>query len=846
MRHTGPAPGCRSHEGSDASRVGAGAVGPWPLMSATSDLIDACEAVGELAAELGIGLLNAEDARLDGRTVRIDGRRLLQFASCSTLGLELDPRLAEGAIDAIRRFGTQFSASRAFLSAPPYAPLEEALGTLTGGPTIVTPSTTLASASALPSLVSERDVVLLDHQVHATVQLVMPLLQRMGVRVELVRHGRLDRLESRIRELRDHHPRVWYLLDGVYSMHGDLAPMDGLAWLLSRYEALHLFVDDAHGMSWTGLHGRGHALAHLPDRDRVVVALSLNKSFGAGGGALVFADEATRLRVRRTAGPLLFSGPLQPPMLGAALASARIHLSDELPILQGELLERIRHTNARARELDLPLVHPSEIVPIRFVGLGPRLASTTMAAHLRERGLLPSCALFPAVPAHQTGIRLTLTRHHTLEDIDRLLEEMAAFLPRALEAGGVTRPEVDRAFALAPAGARSAAGAVQASDLRCEHHLSIDELDAEEWDRLLGGRGSFDAGALRTLEEIFAAHQKPEHRWRFHYLRVRDGSDRTLAATVFVEAWMKDDMFSDAAVSRDLEERRRNEPFFLTSRVLMMGTPLTEGDALYLDRGGAWREALQLLLARVSDLAERADLQLVALRDLPADDAELERWLVELGHVRLTPPETLVVERTWRTREEYLARLTPRARRFQRQEVEPHDESFAVRVLEAGEVELGAGEAAHLHALYCNVQRRSFHVNTFPLPEDFLPTLLRHPGWEIVTLTRKSDAGTEPLGRPDAFFAARRTRDAYAPLVVGLDYRVVREHGAYRQSLAWMLRRAEALGLPRVLLGMGAATEKKRFGAEPVGRSVWVQARDHFHADVLALLAGGPRGRGQA
>ncbi len=805
-------------------------------MSAFSDLLDACDAVGDLATELGVGLLHAEDDAFDGRHVSVGGRRLLQFVSCSTLGLELDPRLIEGAVDAVRRFGTQLSVSRAFLSAPPYAGLEERLAEITGGPAIVTPNTTLATASALPSLIGEEDAVLLDHQVHATVHLAMPLLQRMGIPVELVRHGRLDRLEERVRALSERHRRVWFGIDGVYSMHGDLAPIEALAWLLSRHESLHLFIDDAHGMSWTGTNGRGHALEHLPERERVVVALSLNKSFGAGGGALVLPDEATRRRVRQTAGPLLFTGPLQPPVLGAALASARIHQSAEIATLQAELRERIRHANHRARELGLPLLHDRQEAPIRFVGLGPRLASTAMASHLKERGLLPSCALFPAVPAHQTGIRFTVTRHHTLEDIDRLLEEMAAALPRALAAGGVSRADVDRAFHL---GAGTPPPA-ETRDLRCEHHTEIDGLDTEEWDRLMGDRGCFDAASLRFLQETFSSHQKPENRWRFHYLRVADTANRTLAATFLTEAWMKDDMFAEPRVSRGIERTREHQPFFLTSRVLTMGSPLTEGDALFLDRERGWRSALELLLARASQLAEAADVELVALRDLPADDPELARALLEAGFTRLAAPESLEVTRTWRTREAYLAGLSKRARRFQRREVEPHDDEFRVAVLRSGDEISSEVFFPRLYELYQNVWKRNLQLNTFALPPDLLPRMLDHPGFELVTLTHRQAANP---ALPDAFFAARIAGDAYTPLLVGLDYRLVREHGAYRQCLAWMLRRAEQLDLRQIRLGMGAALEKRRFGAQPVQRSVWVQARDHYHADVLAVLSGDVRTR---
>jgi len=420
-------------------------------MTHFSRLLDTCDAIGHLAKELGLGLLEAEDDRLDGRTVRVQGRSMRNFCSCSYLGLELDPRLIEGAIDATRRFGTQFAVSRAFLSAPQYSELEALLAEITGGPTLVLPSTTLANAAALPALVDECDAVVLDQQVHMSVQSVMPTLERIGIHVERVRHDRLDELEARIGTLQAEYRRVWFLTDGVFSMHGDLAPLEGLRWLLERYPSLHLYIDDAHGMSWTGHRGRGQALEVLKNRDRVIVALSLNKAFGAGGAALVFPDEAMLSRVRHTSAPTNFTGPLQPPMLGAAVASARLHTTPELGRMQHDLLLRIEYANHRASDLGIPLLHRETPVPIRFIGLGPQSSSIAMAGHLRDCGLLASCALFPAVPPRESGIRFTVTRHHELEDIDALLETVADFLPEALAVGGVDRAEVDRVFGLKPA-----------------------------------------------------------------------------------------------------------------------------------------------------------------------------------------------------------------------------------------------------------------------------------------------------------------------------------------------------------------------------------------------------------
>ena len=112
-------------------------------------------------------------------------------------------------------------------------------------------------------------------------------------------------------------------------MFGDAAPISALHDLLDHYPRFHFYCDDAHGMSWAGPHGRGYALAARPLRDRMIIATSLVKAFSAGGGALIFPDAESCRKVRTCGGPMIFSGPVQPPMLGAAIASARIHLSPE-------------------------------------------------------------------------------------------------------------------------------------------------------------------------------------------------------------------------------------------------------------------------------------------------------------------------------------------------------------------------------------------------------------------------------------------------------------------------------------------------------------------------------------
>ena len=559
-------------------------------MGNVARLLDLIDDVAKEGLKRGIGLLRAEDEVLDGRSVRIRSQDRLNFASCSYLGLELDERLKAGAIDAVERFGTQFSASRAYLSAPLYEELEQRIGQMTGGHCVVTPSTTLAHFVALPLLVGEDDAVILDHQVHHTVQMVMPQLRQIGASIEFLRHDRLDQLEERVRALAGSHRKIWFLCDGVYSMHGDLAPMPSLRRLLASYEQLHLYVDDAHGVSWYGENGRGIALEGLPERDRCVVALSLNKAFSAGGGALVLPNEELVQRMRSLGGPMFFSGPLQPPVLGAAIASARIHMSDELESMKQELRDRIRYANQVGEELDLPFANRCE-VPVRYVALGRSSVTMDMTQQLLERGFLANCAAFPAVPAKGSGLRFTVTRHQRMEDIRAMLETVAELLPGILEANESSREEIERHFQLAPAEkprrrrsdlAPARSEVAREVSVQCEK--SIRAIDREEWDRCLGARGSFSWEGLRMLEDVFGPGAQAEEdkdsvdRWDFFYYIVRDETKQPVLATFFTSALMKDDMLESADVSRRVERARESDPRFLVSRVMTMGSLLTEGD----------------------------------------------------------------------------------------------------------------------------------------------------------------------------------------------------------------------------------------------------------------------------
>jgi 7-keto-8-aminopelargonate synthetase-like enzyme len=370
------------------------------------------------AEQSGALMQTADNVAYDGRHVHLNGAALLNFGSCSYLGLELRDELKQGAIEAVTRFGTQFPFPRAMLQNPLYLELDAALRQITGGFPVIAASTSLGHISTLPVIIDPRDAVLIDMMAHASVHTAASLLR--GMPVIPIHHSDLNVLEEQLQILSKSHRRVWYLLDGLYSMRGDFAPLDDLAALMEKYPALHLYVDDAHSTTWTGAHGRGFALERLQDRSRVVVALSLNKAFAAGGGAMIFPTLEMANLVRRSGGPMVFSGALQPALLGAAVASARLHLSPELARLQTELMARLRLTVDLAHKFNVPLGVES-LNPVFFLRGGSTKNCFSLVNSLRARGACVCAAMFPIVPRGNAGARFTITLHNTPADIETLM-----------------------------------------------------------------------------------------------------------------------------------------------------------------------------------------------------------------------------------------------------------------------------------------------------------------------------------------------------------------------------------------------------------------------------------------
>ncbi len=409
--------------------------------------VDRVVAISQRSHDDGIAFLYTEDSKYNGKNLTINGERKTHLGSCSYLGLELSPAVRLAAIEAINNFGTQFSSSRSYISTGLYAEAESLLSQIFENKNlIITPSTSMGHLVVLPLMVGPRDLVIVDHQAHYSMQYAMKVLEGQGTDISLVRHSDLGALEEKIQTAQERYDKIWYVMDGVYSMYGDLAPMKDIELLLYKYDQLHVYCDDAHGMSWTGKHGRGYALSQVSQHERMIIATSLNKSFAAGGGVILFPNAEWCHKTKMYGGHLMFSGPLQIGSLGAIVGSAKVHLSDELTHLQREFYTKLNYTQHLLKEHGLPVVS-DDISPIFFVGLGlPRTGYNLIHRILRQEGYMVNLAIYPAVPENCTGVRFTINNHLDLEDIERFVRLLAHHIPKALEDEGRTMEDVYRGF----------------------------------------------------------------------------------------------------------------------------------------------------------------------------------------------------------------------------------------------------------------------------------------------------------------------------------------------------------------------------------------------------------------
>ncbi|MFC9993649.1 aminotransferase class I/II-fold pyridoxal phosphate-dependent enzyme [Nocardia sp. NPDC127526] len=361
----------------------------------------------------------------DGKEIVLDdGRRMVEFVSCSYLGLETHEDLGVAAVNAIAQFGVQLSVARTRIKVDLFDQLEERLGAICAGAhAVVFNSVTAAHLAVFPllgsgelpgfSLRRNGPVFVMDRTAHATIQINRGLLGQFG---EVLRCDFNDKqaLSELIRRCSGDNRTVITISDSVGSMGGVV----DIAWLLAELEKVdgYAYVDDAHGTSVFGRFGSGYALRSLDHvfPERLILAGSTSKAFGATGGFAALPKRGTADFIKRHSVSYAFGGPPSLPGIAAAVASAALHLDGEVERRQRTLQDRIRLFDETA---------PGEIInrgtemPIRGILIGDESSAVEKARALHSRGFATTTAMFPTVPLGEAMLRVALSSEHSPEQL---------------------------------------------------------------------------------------------------------------------------------------------------------------------------------------------------------------------------------------------------------------------------------------------------------------------------------------------------------------------------------------------------------------------------------------------
>ncbi|CAM4028649.1 aminotransferase class I/II-fold pyridoxal phosphate-dependent enzyme [Flavobacterium weaverense] len=798
-----------------------------------NNFIDTVDEVFAGAKKEGVLHLYAEDEYLNGRTITIKGKKMFHFGTTGYLGLEQDSRLKEAAILAIQKYGTQFPLSKSYISNPLYAELEYKIELMYGIPPIIAKNSTLGHIAVIPTAVRDEDGVILDHQVHWSVQNACQLLKLRGIPVEMIRHSNMDMLEYQINKLSSKCKRIWYMADGVYSMFGDFAPVAELMELSKKYPQLYLYFDDVHGMSWQGKNGTGYVLSVLKELPHnVMIMATLSKTFGASGAALICSDQKLREKIKNFGGPLTFSAQLEPASVAAAIAAADIHLSTEIEVLQAELAGKIGYFNDLLSKTSLPIIVQNNS-PVFFLGTAMPLTTYKLVQSLFQEGFFVNPAIYPAVPVKNTGIRITLSRHNQKEEIKELVEAIEKFFPLALEETANSLYKINRAFG------RDKTIYVQEkqtnnSGLKVQYEKSITKINKTIWNEILVKQSTFDWEGMKFLEDAFSNNNSTENDWDFYYFVIKDDLDKLVLATFFTFGLWKDDMLAPESISLQLEETRKQDPLYLTSTVLAMGCLFTEGNHCYRNESHPLaKEAMEVLLEQVDILYNTLDANLLVFRDFD-QSLELDTVFHNHGFLKISMPETAKIQKLeWESTEEFINSLSSRSRRHFHEEVLPFEKSFDIVIKD----KLNADEMEQCYKLYKNVKNNNLSINTFTYPIEIFNKMINHPNWEFILLYLSSNESEENKQQlVGVMFCYNNSNFTYVPALIGMDYTYSLKFQIYRQLLYQTIKRARTANFKKIDFGFSATFEKKKLGAMVYPKIAYIQARDNFSMELMGML----------
>ena len=352
-----------------------------------------------------------------GAHVTIDGRRVVSFCSNDYLGLAADPALVAAAHAAVDQCGVGAGAAHLITGHHRFHDdFEAAFARFVGKPAALLFSTGyLANLGVLTALLAKRSEVFADKLNHAS---LVDAAQLSGASFTRYRHGDLAQLEGQLAASTALDKII--ASDLVFSMDGDVAPVDALLDLAERYDAW-LYLDDAHGFGVLN-EGRGGLTERARASDRVIYLATLGKAAGVSGAA-VAAHESVIDWLIQKARPYIYT-TASPPLLAACLLES-LRQIEAGEARRARLFSHIAQLREGLGDLKLGALMPSD-TPIQPLVIGANAEAVRLSQALLERGLLVPAIRTPTVPADTARLRITLSAAHSADDVSQLVEALHA------------------------------------------------------------------------------------------------------------------------------------------------------------------------------------------------------------------------------------------------------------------------------------------------------------------------------------------------------------------------------------------------------------------------------------
>jgi 8-amino-7-oxononanoate synthase len=371
------------------------------------------------------------DARL-GATTEMDGRTLINFGSYDYLGLNQAPQVAAAAKAAIDQFGTSVSASRVVAGERPlHRALERALAEFYGTEdAIAFVSGHATNVSTISTLMGPDDLIVHDELVHNSAIVGAKL---SGATVKSFSHNKAAALEALLAEHRDRHRNVLIVVEGFYSMDGDMPDLARLVEVKNRYGAW-LMVDEAHSLGVLGATGRGIAEHQGVPQDDVEIWMgTLSKTLGSCGGYICGSKELIMILKFQAPG-FVYSVGMPAPAAAAALAALELLKAEPERVARIVANGALFLAEAKAAGLDTGTSVGYAVVPV-IVGDGVK--AIKMTERLIARGVNALPIMYPAVPMKSARLRFFITSEHTAAQIKTAVKITKEELKVVSSLGGV-------------------------------------------------------------------------------------------------------------------------------------------------------------------------------------------------------------------------------------------------------------------------------------------------------------------------------------------------------------------------------------------------------------------------